>query len=97
MVSVCSPVMFMVVFVQQIQQEGDTRVLHFTSNPLDNARARTLEQLRQLEKENESLRERVRLMEAGQTQNLTLLVGEHFEQGCTPERLKGVIDCHNPR
>ena len=28
-------------------------------------------------------------MTTGQTQNLTLLVGEHFEEGCTPERLKG--------
>ncbi len=48
-----------------------------------------MEQLAQLEKENESLRERVRLMEAGHSQNITLMVGEHFEQGCTPERLKG--------
>lgn len=48
-----------------------------------------MERLAQMEKENESLRARLRLMEAGQTQNLTLLVGEHFEQGCTPERLKG--------
>lgn len=67
---------------------SDTRVLHFTSNPLDNARKRTLDQLSQLEKENESLRERVRLMEAGHSQNLTLMVGDHFDQGCTPERLK---------
>ena len=73
-------------FVQEVS--SDTRILHFSNNPLDNARARTLERLAQLEKENESLRERVRLMEAGQMQNLTLLVGEHFEQGCTPERLK---------
>ena len=78
--------------LQQQQQttassDGDTRVLHFNANPLDNARRRTLEQLAQLEKENESLRERVRLMESGQSQNLTLLVGQHFEQGCTPERL----------
>ena len=64
-------------------------MIHFLSNPLDNARVKTLEQLKQLEKENESLRERIRLMTTGQTQNLTLLVGEHFEEGCTPERLKG--------
>lgn len=70
---------------------NDTRVLHFTNNPLDNVRRRALEQLSQLEKENESLRERVRLMEAGHSQNLTLMVGEHFEQGCTPERFKGKI------
>lgn len=53
------------------------------------ARRSMNEKLVQLEKDNESLRERIRLMEAGQTSNLTLLVGEHFEQGCTPERLKG--------
>ncbi len=64
-------------------------MIHFLSNPLDNARVKTLEQLKQLEKENESLRERVRLMTTGQTQNLTLLVGEHIEEGCTPGRLKG--------
>ena len=68
---------------------SDTRVLHFANNPLDNARRKTVEQLTQLEKENESLRERVRLMESGVSQNITLMVGEHFEQGCTPERLKG--------
>jgi len=48
-----------------------------------------MEQISKLEKENEGLRERVRLMEAGHSQNLTLMVGDHFEQGCTPERLKG--------
>ena len=69
------------------QQEDHTRVLHFNANPLDNARCLLSEQLAKLEKENESLRERVRLMESGQNQNLTLLVGQHFEQGCTPERL----------
>lgn len=68
---------------------ADVKVLHFTNNPLDSARRKALEQLATLEKENESLRERVRLMEAGHSSNLTLLVGEHFEQGCTPERLKG--------
>lgn len=67
---------------------SDTRILHFTNNPLDNVRRKTLEQLSQLEKENESLRERVRLMEAGYSQNLTLLVEDHFEQGCTPERFR---------
>ncbi len=67
----------------------DTRVIHFTNNPLDNVRRKTLEQVSKLEKENEGLRERVRLMEAGHSQNLTLMVGDHFEQGCTPERLKG--------
>ncbi|XP_057373936.1 mitotic spindle assembly checkpoint protein MAD1-like [Daphnia carinata] len=66
----------------------DVRILHFTNNPLDNVRRQTLEQLSQLEKENESLRERVRLMEADQTRNPTLLVGDHFEQGCIPERLR---------
>lgn len=28
-------------------------------------------------------------MEAGYSQNLTLLVEDHFEQGCTPERFRG--------
>ena len=64
-------------------------MLHFTSNPLDNARRLTGEQIVILEKENASLRERVRLMEDGQLQNLTILVGENFNQGYTPERFKG--------
>jgi len=64
-------------------------VLHFTSNPLDNARRLTGEQIAVLEKENASLRERVRLMEDGHSQNLTLLVGEKFDQGYTPEHFKG--------
>ena len=45
--------------------------------------------LQVLEKENASLRERVRLMEDGHSQNLTLLVGEKFDQGYTPEHFKG--------
>jgi len=67
---------------------ADTKVLHFTSNPLDNARRLAGEQIVILEKENAALRERVRLMEDGHSQNLTILVGEKFDEGYTPQRFK---------
>ena len=47
-----------------------------------------MEQLALLEKENAVLKERVRLMEAGHSSNLTIMVGEKFDEGYTPERFR---------
>lgn len=71
------------------QQADQTRVLHFSGNLLDQARNNKLQKVMQLERDNAALRERVRLMELGHSQDITMLVGEQFDQGFTPERFKG--------
>ncbi|XP_064080559.1 mitotic spindle assembly checkpoint protein MAD1-like [Macrobrachium nipponense] len=66
--------------IENLTLKGDydpttTKVLHFKNNPLSTAIENRETQLEMLEKENESLRERVRLLEEGEQHNLTQKVG----------------------
>lgn len=68
----------------QVPNESDTtKVLHFTANPLDECRRLRSERIAALENENAALLERVRLMSAGHSADLTLLVGEKLDEGRT--------------
>jgi len=59
----------------------ETRVLHFASNPFDNAVKRREVDLEELKAENAALKARIELLEEGQTKDLTMMVGHKLEEG----------------
>merc|ERR1719384_2433970 len=58
----------------------DTKVLHFRNNPLQQATEEHSLRLSKLQGDNESLKTRIKLLEEGQSKDLTLLVGQKMEE-----------------
>jgi mitotic spindle assembly checkpoint protein MAD1 len=68
---------------------ADTKVLHFTNNPMAQAVERQGQEVVELYKERDSLKARVQLLEDGQTKDLTIMVGQKMEEGeCSQEFAK---------
>jgi len=60
---------------------ADTMVLHFHNNPTSQAVAKKAQEMTELGTENKALKTRVKLLEEGQTRDLTMLVGQKIEEG----------------
>ena len=59
---------------------ADTKVLHFTNNPTVQAVVRREQEVAEVARERDGLRARVHLLEEGQSQDLTILVGHKMEE-----------------
>ena len=66
----------------------DTKILHLRSNPASQAGERRQRELAETREENEALRARVKLLEEGQTKDLTMLVGHKIEEGASSEEVR---------
>ena len=76
-------------------QASGSKVIHFLNNPLQQATEARKHELEDLKAEVTALRARVKLLEEGETSNLTLLVGRKMEEGFSSEeiiRLKSEIE-----
>ena len=71
----------------QNEGESESRVLHFLNNPLQQATEERKNEVEQLNAEVTALRARVKLLEEGETSNLTLLVGRKMDEGYTSEEV----------
>ena len=60
---------------------SNTKVIHFTNNPMAQAVASRDEEAAEGMAEREALRARVQLLEEGQTKDLTIMVGRKMEEG----------------
>merc|ERR1712059_125937 len=60
---------------------ADTMVLHGHNNPTSQAVAKKAQEMTELGTENKALKTRVKLLEEGQTRDLTMLVGQKIEEG----------------
>jgi len=70
----------------------DTKILHLRSNPASQAGERRQRELAETREENEALRARVKLLEEGQTKDLTMLVGHKIEEGASSEEVEKLKD-----
>ena len=59
----------------------DTKVLHFVNNPTAVAVEKRAAELGELLNENNALKTRIKLLEEGQTKDLTIMVGAKVEEG----------------
>ena len=50
------------------------------------------QEVKRLTDENQALKTRVKLLEEGQTKDLTILVGQKVEEGASSEEVKGKCD-----
>lgn len=66
----------------------DTKVLHFKNNPMQQASEEHAKSLNKLEGENESLKTRIKLLEDGQSKDLTLLVGHKMEENASSQEVQ---------
>ena len=66
----------------------DTKVLHFRNNPLQQASEEHSANVAKLQTENESLKTRIRLLEEGQSKDLTLLVGQKMEENVSSQEVQ---------
>ena len=53
------------------------------------------QEVKRLTDENQALKTRVKLLEEGQTKDLTILVGQKVEEGASSEEVKGKFDSKN--
>ena len=53
------------------------------------------QEVKRLTDENQALKTRVKLLEEGQTKDLTILVGQKVEEGASSEEVKGKCDSIN--
>jgi len=60
-----------------------TKVLHFTRNPMSQAVERLQTDTNELQSENDALKARVKLLEEGQTKDITMMVGHRLEEGAS--------------
>eukprot|EP00092_Neocalanus_flemingeri_P033116 GFUD01036011.1.p1 GENE.GFUD01036011.1~~GFUD01036011.1.p1 ORF type:complete len:782 (+),score=288.73 GFUD01036011.1:56-2401(+) len=60
---------------------ADTKVIHFSNNPTAQAVEKRAAQMSELVTENTALKARVQLLEDGQTNDLTMMVGAKVEEG----------------
>ncbi|KAK4307541.1 hypothetical protein Pmani_020688 [Petrolisthes manimaculis] len=63
-----------------------TKVLHFKDNPLARAREGRKTELERMKEANSELRERIKLLEAGETHNLTQQVDMNLAQSSQPNK-----------
>ena len=66
----------------------DTKVLHFRNNPLQQATEEHSQRLSKLQGDNESLKTRIKLLEEGQSKDLTLLVGRKMEENVSSQEVQ---------
>ena len=66
----------------------DTKVLHFRNNPLQQASEDHSNNVAKLLTENEGLRTRIRLLEEGQSKDLTLLVGQKMDENISSQEVQ---------
>ena len=66
----------------------DTKVLHFRNNPLQQATEEHSLRLSKLQGDNESLKTRIKLLEEGQSKDLTLLVGQKMEENVSSQEVQ---------
>jgi len=66
----------------------DTKVLHFKNNPLQQASEEHSTNVVKLQSENESLKTRIKLLEEGQSKDLTLLVGQKMEENVSSQEVQ---------
>ena len=66
----------------------DTKVLHFRNNPLQQATEEHSQRLSKLQGDNESLKTRIKLLEEGQSKDLTLLVGQKMEENVSSQEVQ---------
>lgn len=64
-----------------------TKVLHFKNNPVSQAQDELSVNLSKLQQENEALKARIKLLEEGQTKDLTILVGQKVEEGTSEQEV----------
>ena len=66
----------------------DTKVLHFRNNPMQQATEEHSLRLSKLQGDNESLKTRIKLLEEGQSKDLTLLVGQKMEENVSSQEVQ---------
>ena len=66
----------------------DTKVLHFKHNPMQQATEEHKNNLAKLQDENDRLKARIKLLEEGQSKDLTLLVGHKLEENATSQEVQ---------
>ena len=64
-------------------------LVYFRNNPSVQAMHSRQQEVKQLTEENQALKTRVKLLEEGQTKDLTILVGQKVEEGASSEEVKG--------
>ena len=74
--------------IQGDYNPGDTKVLHFKNNPLQQASEEHSTNVARLQSENESLKTRIKLLEEGQSKDLTLLVGQKMEENVSSQEVQ---------
>jgi len=65
----------------------DTKILHFKNNPVSQAIEKRQQDVGLLQTENEALKARVKLLEEGQTKDLTIMVGHKMDEGATSQEV----------
>jgi hypothetical protein len=61
----------------------------FRNNPVSQAQEELSVSLSRLQQENEALKTRIRLLEEGQTKDLTILVGQKVDEGTSEQEVNG--------
>ena len=67
----------------------ETKVLHFKNNPMSQAVEERDRDWEELQKENDALKARVQLLEEGQTQDLTMMVGRKVDETASSQEVRG--------
>jgi len=67
---------------------ADTKILHLRNNPRVQAMESRQQEVKRLSDENQALKTRVKLLEEGQSKDLTILVGQKVEEGASSEEVK---------
>ncbi len=70
------------------QDDPDFKILHFTHNPLSQAVESRQKEFEEVKAENVALKARIKLLEEGQTKDLTLLVGQKVDEGASSEEVR---------
>lgn len=65
----------------------DTKILHFKNNPVSQALEKRQQDVGILQTQNEALKARVKLLEEGQTKDLTIMVGQKMDEGATSQEV----------
>jgi len=65
----------------------DTKVLHFRQNPTEVARGEHSASLDKLQSENDRLKARIKLLEEGHSQDLTMMVGHRVDQAASSQEV----------
>lgn len=67
--------------------EKDTKIIHFKNSPISQAIEKRQQDMGMLQTENEALKARIKLLEEGQTKDLTIMVGHKMDEGATSQEV----------